>query len=71
VQRPQKGARLRLLAMPDDPDPVLVGATGEVLFVTELWRDEFQVVVRWDNGRHLNLICPPDRFEVIEEAVHG
>jgi hypothetical protein len=63
---PLKGARLRLLEMPDDPDPIPVGMTGTVVSAVNL-RGSIQIIVRWDNGRSLNLVCPPDRFEILEE----
>ena len=57
------GDRIRLLAMPDDPDPIPAGATGTVLAVTT---GRFaQVDVSWDSGRTLSLVPGVDRFEVI------
>jgi len=60
----RKGARIRLLSMPDDPDPIPVGTTGIVESVTE--GPLGQVWIRWDNGRSLALIPGVDRFEVVE-----
>lgn len=55
------GDRIRLLRMPNDPDPVPVGSEGTV------WRaDDIQIGVKWDNGRRLNLIPDVDEWEVIE-----
>jgi len=61
---PQPGDRIRLLAMTDDPDPIPLGTTGTVISVRQLgsWS---QVDVKWDNGRTLMLVVPPDQFEVI------
>ena len=57
------GDRIRLLSMPDDPDPIPTGATGTVLSVTT---GAFaQVEVEWDSGRTLALIPGVDRFEII------
>ena len=57
------GDRIRLIAMPDDPDPIPAGATGTVLAVTT---GRFaQIDVDWDNGRTLSLVPGVDRFEVI------
>lgn len=62
------GTRIRLLSMPDDPNPIAPGTTGvvtdirEVGFGRERW---LQIDVDWDNGRQLMLASPPDRFEVI------
>jgi hypothetical protein len=61
----RKGARIRLLSMPDDPDPIPVGSTGTIESVTE--GPLGQVHVRWDNNsRSLSLVPGVDRFEIIE-----
>ena len=58
------GDRLRLLSMPDDPDPIPAGATGTVLSVTE--GPYAQIEVAWDNStRTLALVPGVDRFDVI------
>jgi hypothetical protein len=57
------GDRIRLLSMPDDPDPIPAGATGTVLSVTT--GPYAQIEVDWDNGRSLALVPGVDRFEVI------
>jgi len=62
----QKGDRIRLLHMPDDPDPILVGSTGTVTNVTT--GPLGQVSVDWDNGRSLSLVPGVDQFEVIERS---
>ncbi len=61
---PKPGDRIRLLAMPDDPDPIEPGTTGTVVAVRDqgTWA---QVDVKWDNGRTLMLVVPPDEFEVL------
>ena len=66
---PQRGDRIRLLAMHDDPDPIQVGQVGTVVRVgrhgggKDVWH---QIDVAWDNGRTLMLVSPPDRFEIVE-----
>ena len=61
------GDRIRLLSMPDDPDPIPVGSTGTIVSVTE--GPLGQVHVNWDdNNRSLSLIPGVDRFEVIERG---
>lgn len=66
---PHPGDRIRLLAMHDDPDPILVGQTGTVVGITHHGggNDEwFQIDVSWDNGRTLMLVSPPDVFEIVD-----
>ena len=65
---PQPGDRIRLVAMPDDPDPVPPGTAGTVRCARKCGsgRDaRFQVDVEWDNGRKLMLSVPPDQFEIL------
>lgn len=62
----KRGDRIRLLSMPDDPDPIPVGSTGTIESVTT--GPLGQARVTWDNGRSLNLIPGVDRFEVIERS---
>jgi len=60
----RKGTRIRLIAMPDDPDPIPTGSEGTVVDATDgpLGRIE----VRWDNStRTLSLIPGVDIFEII------
>ena len=60
----RRGDRIRLTAMPDDPDPIPAGATGTVLSVTD--GPLGQVVVEWDDSsRSLALVPGIDRFEII------
>ena len=62
----RKGDRIRLLHMPDDPDPIPAGSTGTIESVTE---DPLgQIWVRWDSGRSLALVPGVDHFEVIERG---
>lgn len=63
------GDRVRLLHMPDDPDPIPVGTEGTVRMITPLQffgeKEQTQVTISWDNGRSLSCLCPPDRLEVL------
>ena len=63
----KEGDRIELVQMPDDPRPVEPGTKGTVQFVTELHLGEaqFQIAVKWDNGRNLMLIVPPDQYKKI------
>jgi hypothetical protein len=62
------GSRIRLLSMPDDPDPIEPGTTGVVTGIREVGFGQdrwLQIDVDWEDGRQLMLASPPDRFEVI------
>ena len=59
-----KGSRIRLLSMPDDPDPIPAGSEGVVIEVCG--GSLPQLEVRWDCGRSLSLIPGVDRFIIIE-----
>lgn len=68
---PQHGDRIRLVAMPHDPNPIMVGQTGTVVRTyphgggQDAW---LQIDVAWDNGRTLMLVSPPDQYEIIGRA---
>jgi hypothetical protein len=67
------GDRVRMVFMPDDPDPIPAGTEGTVRDVQQMdWgHDKFsQVSVVWDNGRSLSCVCPPDHLEIISAAVN-
>lgn len=60
------GDRISLVCM-YDPDPILPGTKGTILWIVPCWGDT-QIVVLWDEPRDLCLICPPDEFEFIDEG---
>lgn len=65
------GDRVKLVFMPNDPDPIPENTTGTVEGVMPMrWGQDVrtQVQVKWDNGRSLSCICPPDHLEIIEAA---
>ena len=64
---PKPGDRIRLVAMLDDPDPIPPGTTGTVVSVRTqgTWA---QVDVKWDNGRTLMLVVPPDECEIMSDT---
>lgn len=64
--------RVRLVRMPNDPDPVPAGMEGTVVHVTDLScleAGQVQVGVAWDNGRILAAVCPPDELEPVTTTV--
>jgi hypothetical protein len=64
---PVPGDRIRLVAMPSDPDPIPVGSPGTVVAVFE--HDSWtQIDVDWDNGRTLMLTMPEDAIEIIRKS---
>jgi hypothetical protein len=70
MHTPQPGDRIRLVAMPDDPNPIQPGTMGTVTVVRPhgTWA---QVDVAWDNGRKLMLVVPPDQVEVVPAGRKG
>lgn len=58
------GDRIKLINMPNDPQPIEAGSLGTVLSITPLDNTSFQIEVDWDNGRTLSLVTPPDRFDL-------
>lgn len=65
LQRPSplpEGTRIRLIEMPNDPDPIEPGSEGTV----GRFGNGAQISVKWDNGRTLALLPDVDTYEVIE-----
>lgn len=63
----EPGDRIRLVSMPNDPDPIPAGSLGTVRSVHE-HGDWSQVDVAWDNGRQLMLCLPGDVVTVVSKA---
>lgn len=59
------GDRIRLINMPDDPNPIPVGSEGTVTSVNQYTIIAKQVSVKWDSGRMLMLLPGIDTYEVI------
>lgn len=71
---PQIGQRIRLIAMPCDPDPIAPGTCGvirEVSYDRPPWHPDvvFTVDVNWENGRRLFLLGGVDSWEIVEDTV--
>ena len=64
IEAPKVGDRIRLIHMPEDPDPVPYGSLGTVRAIHSHHRWT-QVEVDWDNGRHLMLSLPDDVVEIV------
>ncbi len=62
---PREGDRIRLTHMQDEPDPLPIGSEGVVTHASwvNLNQGYVQVGVKWDNGRTLGLVCPPDQYD--------
>ena len=59
--------RIRLIHMPEDPDPIPAGSIGTVRAIHPHhgWT---QIEVDWDNGRQLMLSLPDDVIEILTAA---
>jgi hypothetical protein len=60
-QKNEVGARVKMIWMGEDPDPIPVGAEGTIEYIDDLGT----VHVRWDNGRFLGLIPSHDKWRVL------
>lgn len=58
------GDRIELVHMGADPAPIVPGTRGTVDHLCDSLGLE-QIGVKWDNGRHLNLIPGVDSWKVI------
>ena len=63
VARLKPGDRIRMVAMPEDPDPIPVGTIGVVDSAVSIMGDIQISMESWENGRHLHPIVPPDEVE--------
>lgn len=61
------GDRIEMVHMPSDPDPILSGSQGTIENIQDIdWpgRGFQQLWVKWDDGRTLSPIIPPDVVRV-------
>lgn len=56
------GDRVSLVSMGDDPAPIPRGTQGTVTNVSCWTGGEWNIGVKWDNGRTLGLVYPEDKF---------
>ncbi len=61
------GKRIKLLSMPDDPDPIPIGSEGVVEMIGSEIQGSTQIFVKWDNGRSLILLGGVDQFAVLRD----
>jgi hypothetical protein len=55
-----KGTRIELVSMENDPAPIPPGTRGTVEGSSRTPWGETQLFVRWDNGRSIMPVIPPD-----------
>jgi hypothetical protein len=67
IDAPKVGDRIRLIRMPEDPDPIPSCSLGTVRAIHPHHRWT-QVEVDWDNGRRLMLSLPADVIEILSHA---
>ncbi len=65
MQRYPAGTRICIDSMENDPQPILPGTMGTVVAVNDMG----QLVMKWDNGRSLSLICGEDRFHIVQQKM--
>lgn len=58
------GKRIRMVLMPDDPNPIQPGSMGNCIGID----GANQLLMAWDDGRSLSLIPGTDQYEVLGEA---
>ena len=64
------GDTIRLINMPDDPNPIEPGTVGvvkEVSYGGPAFNEDY-LTVNWENGRRLKLIVGLDEFERIKNS---
>ena len=65
------GKRIKLISMPNDPDPIPVGSEGVVEMIGSEFQGSTQIFVKWDNGRNLMLLSDVDQFIVVPNIEYG
>lgn len=64
------GDRIELIAMPNDPAPIPAGTRGTVVMAPTWFQNNWQICVKWEVKRSLNLCSPPDLFRVLPKEEH-
>lgn len=61
------GDRIEMVFQPNDPDPIRPGDRGRITRVMELpYKGGTQYGVKWDSGRTLSVIVPPDTVRLLD-----
>jgi hypothetical protein len=59
------GKRIKLINMPNDPQPIESGSWGTIVKHSKVMSDDI-LSVRWDNGRTLNVMFSVDEFVIFD-----
>jgi len=59
------GKRIKLINMPNDPQPIESGSWGTIVKHSKVMSDDI-LSVRWDNGRTLNVLYGVDEFAIFD-----
>jgi hypothetical protein len=59
------GKRIKLINMPNDPQPIERGSWGTIVKHSKVMSDDI-LSVRWDNGRTLNVLFSVDEFVIFD-----
>jgi len=59
----QVDARIEMVEMgKDDPDPIPAKSRGTVTKIIHSCHNDINVEVKWDSGRELSVVIPPDKI---------
>jgi hypothetical protein len=63
------GDKIKLIKMPDDPNPIASGMVGTITGIQEAYSEgdvPLTYVVLWENGKTRNVLVGVDRFELLK-----